>query len=145
MRQALLSCADAFLSSGKLSANTLGRYAAGEDGFFDGLRREEKPISPGGRRFDRVMGWFDTNWPADLAEPESLSEWRALRSWQAAGGKDIPPTFTFASSAALPGGGVAPPDAPNTAEQAPSCLQGVSGGADAGDKTSATEAANEVV
>jgi len=51
------------------SPRTVGRWAAGDGGFYDRLKRGCDITT---RRSDRVTQWFSDRWPADLDWPADI-------------------------------------------------------------------------
>lgn len=58
--------------------STVGRHAAGDGSFFVRLPEAEKTFTI--RKYDDVIGWFSSNWPADLAWPDDVPRPEAAKN-----------------------------------------------------------------
>lgn len=68
-KQQLLKLANTYASHTALALSTVSTYAADAGGFFKGL---EGSASCTLRKMDRVVRWFDKNWPEDLEWPHDI-------------------------------------------------------------------------
>lgn len=69
LRHNIETCAVAYAEGRGLEMVTVARLATGDWRFFDRLGTGASFTI---RKYDAIMGWFDANWPADLAWPESV-------------------------------------------------------------------------
>lgn len=69
-KQDLVTLAETYAAHSRLTLSTVSTHSA-NDGKFIGR------LKAGGsctlRRYDNVLRWFDTTWPADLAWPASIA------------------------------------------------------------------------
>lgn len=69
LRDHLLTCAGAFVATGRLQLSTLSKRAAGDWRYFQRL-------ADGGnftaRKYDEVMAWFSTHWPEEAEWPAGV-------------------------------------------------------------------------
>lgn len=65
----LTDLAHALAPHAGLKMSTMGAYSVNDGKFFDRL---EQGRSCTVRTFERVMTWFDQNWPADLEWPRHI-------------------------------------------------------------------------
>ncbi|MGX0963191.1 hypothetical protein AB7M63_003640 [Bradyrhizobium japonicum] len=65
----LKAVADAFRVERPLAFGTLGRLAAGDWRFFDHLGSKTFTA----RKYDQVIAWFSTNWPAAATWPDGVA------------------------------------------------------------------------
>jgi hypothetical protein len=63
-------CAEKYATRKKVKLTTLGRLVANDSPFFARLQDNSKNFTV--RKYDEVIGWFSSNWPADLAWPTSV-------------------------------------------------------------------------
>lgn len=69
LAQNLLMLADRFCGARNLEETTVGRHCAADGRFFSRIR-EGKTFTA--KKYDEVVQWFSTHWPADVSWPESV-------------------------------------------------------------------------
>ncbi|ADH91767.1 conserved hypothetical protein [Ancylobacter novellus DSM 506] len=69
LREHLLSCFSVFVEARGITSATVGRLAAGDWRFF---RRLADGTNFTVRKYDEVMAWFSTNWPAGAEWPAKV-------------------------------------------------------------------------
>lgn len=67
-KEQLIKLATVYCAHSGLSLSTVSTYAADGGGFFKGLLDGASCTI---RKMDRVVDWFDRNWPEDLEWPLS--------------------------------------------------------------------------
>lgn len=67
LRIRLLDCAARFEAATSLTAATVGKRALNDNTFFARLESGQGFTI---RTYDRVIGWFEENWPENLAFPQ---------------------------------------------------------------------------
>jgi hypothetical protein len=65
----LISLAETYAEHRGLTLPTVSTYAAGDGKFFSALKGKASCTIA---RAERLVGWFDANWPADLAWPRDI-------------------------------------------------------------------------
>ena len=65
----LLHLAEAYATHRGLKLSTVATYAANAGVFFSNIQAGKSCTL---RTYERVVGWFDTNWPADLEWPRHI-------------------------------------------------------------------------
>ena len=68
LRRNLTKCAIVYAVHHGYSINRVGHLAARDGTFFDRIQTKSFTI----RTYDRVMTWFDRNWPETLAWPTGI-------------------------------------------------------------------------
>jgi hypothetical protein len=71
LRLNLIRCGETYAAARGISLATVARQAAGDWRFFERLRIGEKTFTA--RKYDEVIGWLSTNWPANTDWPASIA------------------------------------------------------------------------
>lgn len=80
-KQMLVTLAEVYAAHSKLTLSTVSTYVAGDGKFFGSLKGRAGCTLA---RAERILNWFNDNWPADLEWPPSIPRPAPARSRRAA-------------------------------------------------------------